>query len=223
MPFRLSSHRISLMLGFVAVTAIAAPAQAQMVAPPPVGAGYAPQYDQAAWEDQRAAWLDECRANHRGGRKGKTIGGALVGGVVGGLVGNAVAGRGDKTLGTIAGAAVGAAAGGALGSGADRRDERRSIDYCESYLERHTASGYGQPGYGYTYAYQPMTVMVPVMIAQAQPIAASSQPRTRECTETQVIEEWVPVGPRKRYIPPRPRPLPDKRIRLAPDKRIPVN
>jgi uncharacterized protein YcfJ len=205
------------------VTTIPAP-------PPPMAAPYGqaaygqPRTDTAAWERAREDWLAECRHNNRA-RRGNTLGGALVGGVVGGLLGNAVAGRGDKTLGTVAGAVAGAAAGGALGNGADRRQERRAMDYCESYLERHMGYGYGQGGYGYpaqgySYAYQPMTVMVPVMMVQAQPVAAPA-PQPRECKETQVIEEWVPVaGPARRYIPRRP--APTKRIKVVPDKRVRV-
>lgn len=195
--------------------------------PPPMAPAYAQSgypaqggYDRAAWDRARADWLDECRANHRPRGRGNTIGGALVGGLVGGIVGNAVAGHGDKTLGTVAGAAVGAAAGGALGSSADRRNEARAMDYCEAYLERHLNYGYGQPGYGY--AYQPMTVMVPVAMVPVQPVTRPAPAQPRECKETQVIEEWVPVaGPARRYIPRRPAPA--KRIYRAPDKRIPID
>ena len=195
--------------------------------PPPMGPQYAspaqPRYDQAAWDQARADWLTECRANQRRDRRGNTIGGALIGGVAGGILGNVIAGRGDKTVGTVVGAVAGAAAGGAIGSSADRRQERRAMDYCESYLERHMGyygHGYGQPGYGYQMAYQPMTVMVPVMMVQQQ--AVQPAPASRECKETQVIEEWVPVaGPAKRIIPRRP--APTKRIRVVPDKRIPLN
>lgn len=197
--------------------------------PPPMAApygqtGYAqpayaqPGQDRAEWDRAREDWLSECRRNHG---NGNMVGGAVVGGVVGGLLGNAIAGRGDKTLGTVAGAAAGAVAGGALGHGADNR---RARDYCESYLERHMAyaqGGYAQPGYGYpaqgyAYGYRPMTVMVPVMMVQAQP---APQPQQRECKETQVIEEWVPVaGPARRYIPRRP--VPAKRVS---DKRVRIN
>lgn len=208
--------------------AAALPAQAQTAPMPPMVDGNAmpaqPRYDQAAWDQARADWLDECRANHRRDRRGNTIGGALIGGVAGGILGNVIAGRGDKTVGTVVGAVAGAAAGGAIGSSADRRQERRAMDYCESYLERHMGyygHGYGQPGYGYQMAYQPMTVMVPVMMAQPRPVAVPPAPAQRECTETQVIDEWVPVaGPAKRIIPRRP--APTKRIRVAPDKRVPI-
>lgn len=213
MPFTRTIRAASLVA--VAITVAAPPAAAHD------GHAYpaAPGYDRAAWDQARADWLSECRANRSGGRNAGKIGGAVVGGVVGGILGSAVAGRGDKTLGTVAGAAVGAVAGGALGASADRQAERRSLDWCESYLERHMAGsyGYGQPGYGTAYGYQPMTVMVPVMMAQAPVAAAPPQPR--ECTETQVIEEDVPVPAARRVIPPRARPVPAKRV---PDKRIPI-
>lgn len=170
------------------------------------------------WEQARANWLAECRRRHG---NGNAVGGAVVGGVVGGLVGNRVAGRGNRTEGTIAGAAVGAVAGAAIGNAADRRAAR---DYCEAYLEQHTTwgqgpaygYGYGQPVVGYGYA--PMTVMVPVAYVQ---VAAQTQPR--ECKETVVTEEWVTVPGRVRYIEVRPRPRPDKRVRIVPDKRVRVN
>lgn len=182
--------------------------------PPPMAAPNGqPHPDVAAWERARMDWLAECRSRHG---NGNMVGGAVVGGVVGGLLGNAVAGRGDKTLGTVAGAVAGAAAGGAIGHGAD---QRRVRDYCETYLERHMA--YGQPGHGYAgqgypayshgYAYQPMTVMVPVMMVPAAVQTAPAPPR--ECKETQVIEEWVPVAaPARRLIPRRA--VPDKRIKV---------
>ena len=240
MPFRSSIRSVQVAAVLAAVTLTAIPAQAQSSPPPPpmVDAGgrsydgapamipaplppmgaqqmpypAQPQFDQASWERARADWLDECRYNHRRDSRGKTVGGALIGGVLGGIAGNVIAGRGDKTLGTVAGAAVGAVAGGAIGNSADRRQDRRAMDYCEAYLERYTNYGYGRPGYGtgYTYAYQPMTVMVPVMMVPVQAVA-TAKPAPRECTETQVIEEWVPVGGSKRYIPPRKR-VPDKRI-----------
>jgi uncharacterized protein YcfJ len=229
MPPSSSTRFVHSALALAAGVVVALPAQAQSSPPPPpMAPAYAqpqgqaqPGYDRAAWDQARADWLDECRANRRRDRHGNTIGGALIGGAVGAVLGNAVAGRGDKTLGTVAGAVAGAVAGGAIGSSADRRQERRTMDYCESYLERHMGYGgygYAQPGYGYQIAYQPMTGMVPVMMDQ--PVAtAQPAPATRECTETQVIEEWVPVGGTgRRIIPPR-RHVPDKRI---PDKRIPL-
>ena len=170
-------------------------------------------YDRAGYEQARGDWLAECRRNHGNGNR---IGGAVIGGVVGGVIGNRIAGRGNRTIGTVAGAAVGAVAGGAIGSTADRRSAR---DYCEAYLERNTTwqsgSGYNQGGYGYGYA--PMTVMVPVMMAQAP----AGQ---RECTTTVVTEEFVTEAPQRimlrRMIPRRvpvarhAAPVHDKRVRI---------
>ncbi len=187
-----------------------------------------PAYDQAGFERARADWLAECRSRHGNGNK---VGGVIVGGVLGGVIGHEIAGRGDKTLGTVAGAAVGAVAGGAIGAGADKRSR---MDWCESYLESHMsrgpAGGYGAfgqawpaAGYGYAYAWQP--VMVPVMVPVMMPMMAvqmQAPPRQKECKETIVTEEWVPVKrPHRRYIPARP--VPDKRVRIVPDKRVRVN
>ena len=116
----------------------------------------------------------------------------------------------------------GKAVGGAIGNAADQRSAR---DYCEAYLDnyrgqqtgygyRRQGYGYGQPGYGY--GYQPMMVMVPVMM-----MPGGGQ---RDCTETVVTEEYVPDAPRRvlrRMIPPR---IPIYR-RAAPthDKRVRIN
>lgn len=179
--------------------------------------GHAPGFDQAGWERAKGDWLIECR-RRMSGSKGKTTG-AVIGGLFGGLVGNRIAGRGDRTIGTIAGAAVGAVAGGAIGASADRS---RARDYCEAYLEDSLAGyygGQGQAGYGYGYqpaghgyAMQPHMMMV---MHHAAPAAAPA----RECVETTVIEEWVPVKTHKRYIAPRP----DKRVKIVPDKRVRMN
>jgi hypothetical protein len=177
-----------------------------------------PGYDEAAWQQARADWLAECRSRHGNGNK---VGGAVVGAVVGGVVGNRVAGRGNRTVGTVAGATVGAVAGGAIGSSADKRAAR---DYCEAYLERNTSWGYGHGqahGQGVVgYGYAPMTVMVPVAYVQ---VATAAPAQQRECKETIVTEEWVAVPGRTRYITVHPKPLPDKRVRIVPDKRVRVN
>ena len=176
-----------------------------------------PGYDRAAFEQARADWLAECRANRSD--SGKTVGGVVLGGLVGGVIGNRVAGRGNRTVGTVVGAAAGAAAGGAIGNAADHRAAR---DYCEAYLDRYTSYG-PQGGFSYgpqaNWGYAPMMVMVPVAMV---PMAAPQQP-PRECKETVVTEEWVevPGKPHIRYIPPRR--VPDKRIRIVPDKRVRVN
>ncbi|WP_374530055.1 glycine zipper 2TM domain-containing protein [Novosphingobium sp.] len=166
-----------------------------------------PGTDQAAWLRAREDWLAECRRTHKGSKG--TVTGAVVGGVVGGVIGNRVAGEGDRTVGTIAGAAVGAVAGGAIGS---RADSNRARDWCETYLDRYTAQapGYGPQGYAaYGYTYQPVMVMVPVMVA------AAPAPK-RKCVETTVVEEWVEVTPAR----PHKRHIPDKRVKIVPDKRV---
>lgn len=170
----------------------------------------------AQWEQQRADWLAECRSRYDPprGKKGATTG-AIVGGIAGGVIGNRVAGRGDRAIGTVAGAAVGALAGAAIGSAGDRSRQR---DYCESYLEHYHGgygqAGYGYPAYGYSYGYamQPVTMMMPVMMMQV-PVAS----KPRECKETVVTEEYVTVTPKRRVIY---RTVPDKRVRIVPDKRI---
>lgn len=176
-----------------------------------------PGRDEAAWQRAREDWLAECRHNHRGSG---TATGAVIGGVVGGVIGNRVAGRGDRTVGTIAGAAVGAVAGGAIGAASDRH---RARDWCESYLDRYTNYG-GYQGYypghyaqgysGYGYAYQPVMMMVPVAMV------AMPAPRARECKEVVTTTEYVTyvtTKPKYRYVPKR---VPDKRVKIVPDKRV---
>lgn len=196
---------------------------APVMAPPAqVAPVAAPGWDNPAWQAARADWLDECRRRYPAGKKSTTLG-AVLGGVVGGVIGNRVAGRGNRTVGTVAGAVVGGVAGGAIGNSADRN---RSRDYCESYLEDYLARqqqpygygsyGYAQPGVSYGYAMQPVMMMVPVMMMQQQ---GAPRPQ-RECKETIVTEEWVPVKAKRRVIH---RPVPDKRVRIVPDKRVRIN
>ena len=196
-----------------------APSLPQMPAPGAASMAQ-PGYDQAAFEQAKLDWLTECRRRY-GGNKGRTTG-TIIGGLVGGVAGSAIAGRGDRVVGAIAGGTLGAVAGSAIGSASDKR---RARDYCESYLEDYLArqqtgyGGYGQAqGYAYGYAMQPVMMMVPVAMV---PIAAPAAPQ-RECKETTVIEEWVPVTTRKRTIT-RYRAVPDKRVRLVPDKRVRAN
>lgn len=181
-----------------------------------------PGYDGAAFEQAKLDWLAECRRRY-GGNKGRTAG-TVIGGLVGGVAGSAIAGRGDRVVGAIAGGTLGAVAGSAIGSASDKR---RARDYCESYLEDYLArqqtglAGYGEaPGYGYAYGYamQPVMMMVPIAMV---PVGTAAAPH-RECKETTVIEEWVPVTTRKRYIT-RHRAVSDKRVRIVPDKRVRTN
>lgn len=201
-----------------AMPRVAMPAMpAAPVTMPPMATPAAPQWDNAGFEHAKADWLYECRRRYPAGKKGTTLG-AVLGGVVGGVLGNRIAGRGDRTVGTVAGAVLGGVAGGAIGNSADRS---RSRDYCESYLEDYLARqqyGYGQPGVTYGYVQQQVTMMVPVMMVQQQAVA---QPQ-RECKETVVTEEWVPVRPKRRVIY-KTITVPDKRVRIVPDKRVRIN
>jgi len=137
----------------------------------------------------------------------------VLGGVAGGLAGRAIAGEGDKGVGTVAGAAVGAVAGAAIeraSSGDHERHERRSYsgDYCEQYFNYYTQAGWGQQGYGFG------MMMVPVMTMQGH-----GHQHGKECKETVVTEEWVTVRRRPHYHYTR---VPDKRVRIVPDKRLPI-
>ncbi|WP_088310495.1 glycine zipper 2TM domain-containing protein [Novosphingobium sp. B 225] len=194
----------------------AAPAMPQMAAPAAqIAPAGAPGWNHAGWEQAKADWLYECRRRYPAGKKSTTLG-AVLGGVVGGVLGNRIAGRGDRTVGTVAGAVLGGVAGGAIGNSADRS---RSRDYCESYLDdylsRQQAYGHGQPGMTYGYVQQQVTMMVPVMMMQQH---AAVQPQ-RECKETIVTEEWVPVRAKRRVIY-KTVTVPDKRVRIVPDKRV---
>lgn len=199
---------------------------------PPIPASYGtnpvdqPDMDRMGWDQERAAWLSECR--QRFGGRGKTAGG-VIGGLIGGVAGSAIAGRGQRALGAVVGGVAGAVTGAAIGNSSDRRNAR---DYCESYLDRYMANyhqsyypAYANRGYAYsqgifpqgpvayTYAVQPTIVMVPVVLTTVATQIAPQQ----ECTE--VVEEWVPVTqPARRYIPRRI--IPDKRVRVYPDKRV---
>jgi len=76
---------------------------------------------------------------------------------------------------------------------------------CEKALDDYFAQlpppGYGYPGYGYGGG----VIMVPVVIP------------AKPCVE-HVTTEYVPA----RRVIRRPAPRPDKRIRIAPDKRVPI-
>lgn len=166
--------------------------------------GYA--LDARARED----WLAECR--RRVSARDSGVGGAVIGGLFGGIAGNRIAGRGHRTVGTVTGAAVGAVAGMAIDKAEDRARVR---DECETYLDQYYAA-YAQPGYAQGY--------YPAAYAQgcacARPAAMVPARREPACTETVEYEYVdVPARPARRYIPRRA--TPDKRIRIAPDKRVP--
>jgi uncharacterized protein YcfJ len=178
--------------------------------PPYAPQGYAPQAYVPPVVDPRARedWLRECR--RRTSSRDDGVGGALIGGAIGGLAGNRIAGHGHRTVGTVAGAAVGAVAGAAIDRAEDRGRER---DWCETYLDDYYArysqpAAYGYPGaagQGYVQGYAVPMMMVPVQ-------------RTRACRcEEEVVEDRP--APHRRHIPRR---APDKRIRVIPDKRVPI-
>ncbi|MGH6786018.1 MAG: glycine zipper 2TM domain-containing protein [Novosphingobium sp.] len=178
------------------------------------GAHMPPPAHREHWDRMRGDWLEQCRARTgwRVERHDDGLGGALIGGLAGGVIGNRVAGRGDRLVGTVIGAAAGAAVGVAIDKAEDRgRDYNRDTrgDYCEQYFDYYTQAGHsgGWGGWGYGYA-QPM-MMVPVMMAQGHG-------HGRDCTETVVTEKWVTVPARRRHI------VRDKRVRVAPDKRLPM-
>lgn len=156
----------------------------------------------------RETWLRQCR--RRLGDNG--VGGAVIGGVVGGVAGNVIAGRGNRVLGTVAGAAVGAIAGAAIDKA---EDAHRLHDRCEAMLDNWVPGVAGYPaGAAYGYGYGVPVMLVPVtMVAGAAPAARGP------CKETVVTEEIVTVVPRHSRLIPR-RAVPDKRVRLVPDKRV---
>lgn len=173
----------------------------------------------------REAWLADCR--HRLSARDSGVGGAVIGGAVGGLAGNRIAGRGNRTVGTIAGAAIGAAAGAAID-----RAEDTGRDACEAYLDdyydRYAQGGYHAPGYtpGYGYASPALAYAYPAAgCCMAQPmmmVPVSAEPR---CTETvEYVYEDVPVrGPARRHIPRARKVVPDKRVKIVPEKTLPAS
>ena len=160
--------------------------------------------------EQRAAWLEQCRATYYdedGRRRGQVIGG-LLGTVAGGVAGSAIAEGSDNLGGTLIGAGVGGLAGAAVGGAIGAQADRDRIDECEAYLLRYEQSyrGYGHAagayGYHYPYPYPVMWVKVPIVTER------------RDCGCETMVEEWVeeePAPPRiRRVAPPR-----DKRIRIT--------
>lgn len=175
--------------------------------PPMVAPMHTPVQAQGIDPRAREEWLNECRSRYSSSDRG--LGGALIGGVVGGLLGNRIGGKHNRTVGTVAGAAVGAVAGTVIDKAEDRGKAR---DYCESYLDDYYARA-AQPGYGHHgYAQAYYGYAVPMMMV---PAPVQSHPHCKEV----VTYEYVTVPARRRHIP---RAVPDKRIRLAPDKRIPT-
>lgn len=164
------------------------------------------------WARMRGEWLEQCRERTawRVERRDDGLGGAVIGGLAGGVLGNRIAGKGDRLVGTVIGAAAGAAVGVAIdqaedrGHGYERGYDRDGGDYCAQYFDYYTRGG----GYGGGWGYGQPMMMVPVMMMP--------QGRGRTCTETVTTEEWVTVPQRHRRI------IRDKRVRIAPDKRLPM-
>ena len=196
--------------------------------------GYYPGDTGPSWQNSRHdpyvaapqspdAWLEDCR--QRVSRRDRGVGGAVIGGLVGGVAGNRIAGRGDRTVGTVAGAAVGAAAGYAIDKA---EDNGRNRDECEAYLDDYYAhysagpggyaagyaqGGYPYQGYGYNQGYSRYGYGAPMMMVPVQ--QGYSEPECTETVEYEYIDEPVRAAPR-------PRPAPQKRVKVVPDKRIPI-
>lgn len=203
-----------------------------MMPPPPLAGppnygswqgGWQPAYERPQ-DDTREApaqgydrdgWLRECRRR----LSDNGVGGAVIGGVVGGVAGNVIAGHGDKLVGTVAGAAVGALAGHVIDKA---EDGPRGRDRCEAMLEGgpgYGAAPYGSAPYGYAGdGYAMPVMMVPVMMV---PVPHGAGMGHRRCKETvTTTTEYIDAPRRSRYIPRRA--VPDQRIRIVPDKRVPI-
>jgi uncharacterized protein YcfJ len=193
-------------------------------APPPAYA--APAYDDARYREERERWLAECR--RRASDNG--VGGAVIGGLVGGVAGNRIAGKHNRTVGTVAGAAVGAVAGAAIDKAEDRG---RARDACEDYLANYGHGTYGQsPAGAYPYYYPvpgsyPAYGYPPHGPGYGYPPIMPPAGYSYGYGPVMLVPTWVPVPPRygkrvrEEVVEDRvqPRRAPDKRVRIAPDKR----
>jgi hypothetical protein len=184
-------------------------------------------------QDQRAAWLEQCRqayryddrGERRGERRGEVIGG-VIGGVGGAIIGNRILDSsrlGGTLIGGGVGALAGAAIGGEIGEDADRDRAARRIDQCEDYLiryERGYAAGpfYGGHGHGhggYAYGAQGYGAWPPVMWVKV-PIVTERRRAACGCREVveevieEVVEEEVVAVPQKRVKIQRVVPAPAK-------------
>lgn len=114
--------------------------------------------------------------------------------------------------------------------GGSRKKHRRNRDdwrrrdsaytYCEAYFDDYYRTyTHRGPAYGHGYAYAVPVYAAPMMMTHAPVV----QPAKENCVET-VTTTYEPV--RTRVIPRRPAPrrvIPDKRIRVVPDKRLPAD
>lgn len=235
MPVRHTLFALGLIAGALAATpALAGDGEGhlehQALPPIPDGPDYGPGPVIGYGDEEREAWLAECRDRMDAGDDG--VGGAVIGGVIGGVAGNRIAGRGNRLEGTLIGAGVGAVAGTAIDRAGDRGD---AADFCEDYLERYESSyaggyaggyghAYGMGGYGdghghhgmaydgpYGGAYYGGRVMwVPVKIS------GGCKPKC-DCKRERVIEEWV-----EEPAPPARRVVPTKRVPIKPTKAVPL-
>jgi len=192
--------------------------------PPRYGPGPAFSYP----PEQRAQWLEQCRASlydQRGERRGQSIGGVL-GAVAGGVAGNRIAGRGSRLGGTLIGAGVGGLAGAAIGGAVGRDADRDRIDECEDYLlgyERSLSApapaylgghSQGAVGYHYPYPYPVMWVKVPIHTERRGDCGCET------VIEERIVEEAPPPPPRRiqrtkiRRVAAPP-PVPGKRLRVT--------
>jgi hypothetical protein len=223
MPVRHTLAALGLIAGALTATpALAGEGEDQFehraLPPIPEGPEYGPGEAAGYGEEEREAWLAECRDRVDAG--GDRVAGAVIGGVVGGVAGNRIAGRGNRLEGTLIGAGVGAVAGAAIDGAVDRGN---ATDFCEDYLERYESSDQG--GYSYAYgaaghgghgmkfhgghggAYYGGRVMwVPVKIS------GGCKPKC-DCKQERVVEEWV-----EEPAPPARRVIPTKRVPIKPTK-----
>jgi len=199
---------------------------AEVIAPDPVDAHLAAPARQLGYtEEQRDAWLTECRllysrdsyydrgyygrGRHDDDADGGIIGG-LLGAVIGGIAGNRIA-DGERLGGTLIGAGLGGLAGAVIGSAIDAADGDDDYDYheagedswasqyCNAYLRRYEA---GATAGHYTHAAYAQPVM---MVARQR--GHHHGPQCREQCREAVREEWVDAPaarPARRSIPPRP-------------------
>ncbi len=222
MPIR----AISSLAAIAATIAVTSTAFAHDHRPSMPPSGYAPANSvqgypaqNGDYAQQRDRWLADCRQRY--GDNG--VGGALIGGVAGGLLGRGIAGRGNRTVGTVAGAAVGAVAGAVI----DRAEDRdRVADRCEQMLNGNGPNAYApgsQPGYGPGYGHQAYGYAMPMMMVPVMMMSVPAQ--KQDCKETETVEyvtSYHTVYRKVRAVRYAPAPQ-YKRVRLVPDKRMPMN
>ena len=152
-------------------------------------------------QDQRDAWLADCRQQYSGSKKKGGLIGGLLGAIGGGIAGHELT-DGSKTRrlgGTLIGAGVGGLVGAAIGSAIGGAADRKDMDECEAYLQHYTGGYQYGNGYGYGYGYGGyVTVMVPVQVQGAYTYSAPTRHETSYVVE-EVIEEKVDV-PQTKYV-----------------------